>query len=409
MSQPSANTLDTLNGMFKERYAKQIENLIPDGVKLMNEIPFSGKEKMLGNLYHQPVILGLEHGVTFASSDDDAFNLNAPVAGQLKDAQVRGNPVVLRSVLGYTSASRAAQGGEQAFENATKYLVANMIRSLAKKLEIEMLYGQIGYGVVGSTAGALINLVVSEFAAGIWAGAEQMTVEIRNAAGTVSRGQATVVQVNIDGYTITLDQLPAGTIPTDVIWHKGAYGNEFAGVQAILANTGTLFNISAASYNLWQGNTYNAGSAQLSFTKVQHAIAVAVGKGLDSDVHCFVNPKTWADLMSDEAALRRYDSSYSDGTTETGSKAIEYYGQNGKITIEPSIYVKEGYSYILAMDEWSRIGSTDVTFKRPGKGDEFFRDLENSAGYELRAYSDQALFCAKPAVNVMIINIVNSA
>jgi hypothetical protein len=67
---------------------------------------------------------------------------------------------------------------------------------------------------------------------------------------------------------------------------------------------------------------------------VQHAIAVAVGKGLDSDVHCFVNPKTWADLMGDEAALRRYDSSYSDGTTETGSKAIEYYGQNGKITIE---------------------------------------------------------------------------
>ncbi len=38
----------------------------------------------------QPVILGLEHGVTFASSDDDAFNLNSPVAGQIKDAQVRG-------------------------------------------------------------------------------------------------------------------------------------------------------------------------------------------------------------------------------------------------------------------------------------------------------------------------------
>lgn len=29
----------------------------------------------------QPVILGHEHGITFASSDDDAFNLSAPVAG----------------------------------------------------------------------------------------------------------------------------------------------------------------------------------------------------------------------------------------------------------------------------------------------------------------------------------------
>jgi hypothetical protein len=83
--------------------------------------------------------------------------------------------------------------------------------------------------------------------------AEQMPIEIRSANGATSRGLATVVQVNIDGYTITLDQLPPGTIATDVIWHKGAYGIEFAGVQAIMQNTGTLFNISAASYNLWQG------------------------------------------------------------------------------------------------------------------------------------------------------------
>ena len=73
----------------------------------------------------QPVILGLEHGVTFASSDDDAFNLNAPIAGVIKDAQVRGNPVVLRSLLGYAAASRAALGGQKAFEDATKFLVAS--------------------------------------------------------------------------------------------------------------------------------------------------------------------------------------------------------------------------------------------------------------------------------------------
>ena len=38
----------------------------------------------------QPVILGHEHGVTFAASDDDAFNLQAAVAGAIKDAQIRG-------------------------------------------------------------------------------------------------------------------------------------------------------------------------------------------------------------------------------------------------------------------------------------------------------------------------------
>src|ERR1700759_1996887 len=130
----SPNTFaDTLNGLFKEAYADKLENLIPEGLKLYKMIDFLPKEKQPGNLYHQPVILGHEHGVTFASSDDDAFNLNAPVAGQIKDAQVRGNPVVLRSVLGYTAASRAAQGGAKAFMDATKFLVANMLRSITKK------------------------------------------------------------------------------------------------------------------------------------------------------------------------------------------------------------------------------------------------------------------------------------
>lgn len=55
-----------------------------------------------------------------------------------------------------------------------------------------------------------------------------------------------------------------------------------------------------------------------------------------------------------------------------------------------------------------RVGSTDMTFKRPGQGEEFFRDLENAAAYELRLYSDQAVFCMAPGKNVIVTAIVNS-
>jgi len=58
----TANTVSTLNGMFKEKYAGKIQNIIPDGVKLYNMIPFGGEDKRLGNQYHQPVVLQLEHG-----------------------------------------------------------------------------------------------------------------------------------------------------------------------------------------------------------------------------------------------------------------------------------------------------------------------------------------------------------
>lgn len=403
------NSVGTLNGFFKEAYADKLKELIPDGVKLLNKIKFMPKDKQPGNLYHQPVILGLEHGVTFANSDEDAFNLNAPVAGQIKDAQVRGNPVVLRSILGYAAASRAALGGQKAFMDATKFLVANMLRSLAKKLEIEMLYGQMGYGVVGSVASTVLTISTAEWAPGIWAGAEGMPIEIRDASGAVSRGETKVVSVDMTARSVTVQTALAGVVATDIIWHKGAFGNEFAGIHKILTiSSGSLFNIDVGTYNLFRGNSYDALSGALSFNKLNNAVARAVEKGLDGKVLALVNPRAWANMLSDQAALRRYDDSYSKAEAEMGSSGIKFHSQNGEIEIEPSIYVKEGYSYVLAMDEWMRVGSTDMTFKRPGQGEEFFRDLENAAGYELRAYSDQAVFCSAPGRNVIVINIVNS-
>ena len=411
----SANTLDTLNGLFKEVYADDLRDLIPDGAKLLKRIPFAKRDNTLGNFYHQPVVLGHEHGVTFAGSGEDAFNLNAPVAGQIRDAQVRGTQLVLRSAIGYASAARSAEGGNKAFKQATKFLVGNMLRSITKKLEIEMLYGYgggtlqdgLGYGKVGSTLGNVITIDTAHWAPGIWAGSENMPIEIRDITGAVSRGETTVTAVSFENRTITVQTLPAGVVATDVIWHKGAFGKEFAGVHQIITNTGTLFNISAGEFALWKGNEFSASSAALSFQKLQDAIARAVEKGLDNDVMVMVNPKTWADLLNDQAALRQYDSSYTPAQAENGAREIKFYGQNGIIEIIPSIYVKEGFAYILDEECLMRIGSTDVTFRRPGKGDEFFRELENNAGYELRAYTDQALFCHAPGRNVLVTDIVN--
>lgn len=399
---------DTLNANFKEKYADKIKNLIPEGLKLYKAIKFMAKEKQPGNLYHQPVILGLEHGVTFASSDDDAFNLNAPVAGQIKDAQVRGNPLVLRSVLGYMAAQRAASGKEGAFEDATKFLVANMLRSISKKLEIEMLYGQMGYGIVSSIAANVITLTTPSFAAGIWVGGENMPIEIRDTTGATIRGECVISSVDLDARTLTVNAAPAAVAATDVIWHKGAYGNEFAGIHKILTNTGTLFNISATTYSLWKGNSQSAGSTTLSLATVERAVVKAVNKGLESDVTVYVNVGAWNDLLTEQAAKRSYDQSYSSAQLESGAKALKFYGINGQITVEPSIYVKEGFAYVLCLEDWMKVGSTDVTFKRPNGDGEFFRELENSAGVELRCLADVAVFCMRPGCQSIITLIINS-
>jgi hypothetical protein len=404
----SANTFsDTLNANFKVVYAEKINDLIPDGTKLVQKIPFSGREAMMGQLFSQPVVLGLEWGITYASATDDAFALNAPVSGQLKEAQVRGCSMVLRSVLGYVAAARAAGGGQRAFEDATKYLIENMMKSMSKALEVQLLYGQMGLATVASIAANVITITTGEWAPGIWCGAVNKPLEIRTAAGAL-RGYCSVSAVDLSARTISVDLAPAGVIGTDVIYSKGSYGNEMAGIHKILTNTGSLFGIDAGVYSdLWKASTVSAGSAALTFAKLQDAIALGVEKGLDGDVMVLVNPKTWADLLTEQAALRQYDASYKSSLAENGAQEIAFHSQAGKASIVPSVYVKESYAYVLSIEDFSRIGSHDISFNRPGQEGKYFRDLENNHGFEVRASTDQAVFCSAPGKSVLITGITN--
>ena len=218
-----------------------------------------------------------------------------------------------------------------------------------------------------------------------------MPIEIRSTAG-VLRGSASITSVDLDLRTITLDMAIAGVVSTDIIFHKGAYNNEFAGVHKILTNTGELFGINASTYNLWKGNEYSAGSAALSMAKLQGAISRGVEKGLDEDVKVYVNPKSWDNLLTEQSALRMYDQSYSSEESKNGSKSIKFYSQNGLVEIIPSIYVKEGYAYVLCLYEFSRIGSTDVTFKLPGQNDKFIKGYgSNSHKGIFRNYNEDRI------------------
>jgi hypothetical protein len=401
----TANNITSLNGLFKEVYADKLEHLIPEGVKLYNMIKFAQKQKQPGNFYNQPVVLGLEHGITFAAEDEGAFALNSPITGQIKNAQVRGFQMLLRSVMAYDAAYASLGGGDKAFEDGTKFLVANMMKSIVRKVEIALFYGQSGYGTVASTAANVITITTADWAPGIWVGSENMRVEIYS-AGDVLRGDAKVTSVDMAARTVTVDSLPAGTVATDVIYHYGAKDKEMPGLHKIITNSGSLFGISASQYSLWKGNSYNSAGA-LTFPKVSLALAQAVEKGLESSVECFVNPRTWSDLMTDMAANRRFDSSYKKDVGMEGQESIEFHSQNGKISIHSSIFVKEGHAFLICPEDFQRIGSTDITFKQPGKSDEFFRELENNAGFELRCYSNQSLFCKAPGKQVIITGIVN--
>ncbi len=391
--------LTNANGLFKNVYASKEMDVQVESLKLLKLVPFVSKEKQTGNKYAQAIILNGEHGVSYGGPDDDAFTLLPAVAGKVKQAQVSGNPKCMRSLIGYSALSRSINSAGS-FMDATKYVVANMLKSMQKRLEVEAFYGATNLGAIDAVAGLEIELTAASWAPGIWSGGEKMPIEIRTALG-VLRGTAVIDAVDMDTKTLTLDAMPGGTIATDVIHFQGSYGNEFAGLKKIITNTGTLFNIDAAEFSLWKGNTYDAAGV-LSLEKIELAIARAVEKGLDSDVVCFVNPSVFSVLVADEAALRKYDASYKGQQGENGFSKLKFHAMNGSITVEPSIYVKQGDAFIVDPKVLMRIGSSDVTFKVPGTKEEFLRQSDTTTALELRCWTDQAIFTPAPGRHVYI-------
>ena len=433
------NRVSTLNGWFKEQYADNPAELIPAQFKLQDKIPF-GEVQAQGSQYVLPLVLQYPSGFTFAGPSAGAFSLNAASAGATVKATVQGYQMLLRESIDYESA-KLAESSKTSFGQVTGRVVRSMILACRKRLEIEFFYGQMGLGTLaavstGTFLGGLTSftsanstvatITTGEWAAGVWAGAKGMLLEVRDVTGATLRGNITANAVDLTNRKIQFNEV-IGTAginlqATDVFWFRGAYGNECAGVHKILSNTGTLFGVNAASYELWAGSTY-ANSGQLTFVSIQKAINAAVEKGLDGDLVALVSHKAWSNLLGNEVSNastatingaspskgRIYDQSYNGGKIVNGGKSLEFYEQNGGVEMIPTPYVKEGYCYLLSKRDWMRVGATDLTFVLPdSEGKKFIRPLSENAGFELRAWSHQAPFCAMPGHSAYISGIVNA-
>ena len=412
------STVATLNGLFKEVYPEGIRDLIPNGTKVQKLIKFVPATKELGKQYNQPVTLAYPNGFTFLAAGAGVTTLKDANTGTMKNAALDGSQIILREQMDYEAAAKSARG-RNSFMDGTKLMFKNMQMSMRKRVEVELLYGGggdagVGLGQVASISSNTLTFTAASWAPGIWSGLEGSAVTVNNGTSTTERGTSTITAVDIEARTVTLASAPGGTATNDVVYYENAYpsggSQEMTGIHKILANSGSLFGISASSYSLWKSVSYAVGSVALTFSKVRKAISLAVAKGLDDDCTLLVNPKTWDNLMDDLAALRRFVEKGGKGASyQIGAEEIIFFSQNGKIAVVPSIYVKEGFAYGLCAEDWVRPGAADVTFNTPGSSkDEIFFHLPTKNGFEARAYTDQAVFCEAPGRQFLMTGIVNS-
>lgn len=421
-------TTDSLDGMFKVRYADKLEKLVPSFNKLARDISFQNA-KRLGASYRFPVSLRRSSGVTYAGGSDygTAFTLNAANSGLTKEASLTGTEFVLRESISYGAVAASRGGNMAAFGNAFDRTVVDMTESAAFHREMALLYGGTSIGAVTGTPGqptattATVVISLASWAPGLWSQMEGATLDIYDSTGATLRNDSSATAVytvtNVDSSTRTITVSGEATdidaiANTDIIRPAGSTDAVFDGVDSICTNTGSLFGIDAGTYGLWQANTYGAGSAALTMAKINAAAAQMVPRGGMRDLTCYVSTATWSDLNDDIAALRQFHSTTRSGAdlgTRGDDNAIKYYGPSGEVKLVPHPLVKQGEAFLLDPKCFKRIGATDTTFDLgiEGQQNRFFRELADSAGFELRCYWNQGLICEKPAAQTKITGIVN--
>lgn len=410
-----------LEGLYKEVYGDKLHNLIPDIGMLIKEVPFRETEQ-LGNAFHIPVIVSDEQGATYAGPEEDGFALEAPEAMNTKDAVVKGSQILMRAAIGYKAAAAAAKGGKQAFVNATEMIIKRLMNSISRRVEVMLLYGGSATGIGEADSSVNINatsttvtFTLPTWGPGIWVGQKNASVDFYDGVtliGTLKVGSIT----DLEGAKMTFSGLAGDISAIDtalaagnlqVFW-KGAKGKEALGLDGIMTTSGLLFTIDNTVYDLFKSQLFNVGGVALSFDLLTDSLVNAILYGLDEDVQVLVSPRTWQDLNKDEAALRQYDYSYKPGMAEKGNEGIKFHLMNITVEIKSHAMVKEGEAFCYPKSHLRRVGAYEISMKTPGYGDEMFRQLENNAAFELRAYTDQALFSERPSHLIKLFGIVNS-
>lgn len=420
-------TATDLNAYAKEIYADKPINLIPEELHLVKDYTWR-EAASTGDKFIQPVKLSHESGFTYSIDDNSAFDLENAVPAIFKEAQVDGSSIVLSSLLSMVQLAKLDKS-VKGFMKAPATLLEDMNQAIWKRLEIAGFYGRSSTGLATihsntQVGGDVYDIVITAAttAPGIWAGAEGSYVDvIYNDGGTLKQRTSHPVLISRVslGATNTLrvtynasESAEASVVAGDFLVWNGAMGQvaataaciptEPCGMDKIITNTGSLFNIDASVYSLWAGNSFNVNGG-LTYQKLLQAADYGVGKGLSGDLNVYIPSKAFQQLASVESAFRRYNEAPNKATN--GAQSLEFFYQAGKMTIKPSIHVKPQEAFMVPKVGGHRIGASDVTFKLPGYNDDMFIQLPTNAGVALRAFSHQGWFFEAPAKMVKLYGI----
>jgi hypothetical protein len=424
-----AELTDVLNEYAHTLYTG-LKDAIPQEITLLEELPFD-KTNEQGGDYTEHIITAEEAGFVHGDATE---MMTAPTAVGMETvkATVNGYQVGMVSTLDYAKAQRASNS-KKAYADIAGKKQASGFNAIRRRVEDELWWGQYGLGKIASSANTnttttVLTITLAHWAPWLWAGKKNHTLVVYNASTRVGSGLFTITGVNLARGTRTitvtgstgdissLDSTVAGAADTlDLYWGGTVSGSlsfkTMVGLyKAASTTSGTLFGVTLADNPDVIPQTYSAGTAAMSFAKALEAAEVMIGRGVVEALRADFSIRTWNNMMTDQAALKRYQGK--EKKLSNGADALEFNCQGVTLEITSNGRMKESLGILRPKSSLKRIGAREISMVTPGsagssKGDIWYHD-PSRFGYSWRIWTHQAFFAEEPWRLCSISGIVNT-
>lgn len=424
-----ANTPESIatTEAFKARYQSGIKNPIPSSSKIQQMLDFKKADK-IGDKFYWSVSMTLPHGHTWNGGVDygSGINLNDAQAGKILMAEARGCEYYNRSEIPHGLLTKGENSGQVVMAPLMDVYMSRLVEATSHGLEIMSMYGGFSLGTIGvkgangGTAVFVATITEAKWAAGLWKCSEGMPIDIFAPDGTypdqpdagnkrTATGAAKVTAVNTAARQITITLAAVGDYAAitanDVIGPFNSVGKWASGIDQIVTLSAAGVNadvlgINPSQNSLWRASTFNAAGA-MNLTKFLQATTQlsinasdtpSFDKPGEGEPYVFVcSPYTQIDLITEQAALRRYTEESELKKLRAGGGGLIFDTPVGPVKIVSSSYIKAGDAYFMRPSDWHYVGSSMPTFGSPASlGGEVIAADPNRNTYRVMRYFDLA-------------------
>jgi hypothetical protein len=400
-----------LGGTLKEVYANEIKDLRLKVAVVQEAVPFKNSQ-LVGNNYHQPVIVTHNHGWFYDTSGGSRDMPDNPTAMQTKDLQVPAYEITERFRIPFGTIAALNAGNAASFFNTQTLKMLSTQKAILRDVEWSSLYGQQAIASVtactapsgGKVTFTLDSASISE---AFIAGMEGAPLDAYTTGGSQLNTNATLVvtaialgtspTLTVSGNASDLTALNGASVPYN-LFRRSTYGFEQPGIVTQAKNTGSLFGVTYSDYSLLLA-TQQTAVGQPSMKKVLDGVSKAQALGLEEEIELWAPPKGFNALMSDMAALRRIGGGeYKESNMKNGAEAVTFFSQSGAIKVVNCPFMKNGDMWAGSPKNLVRIGATDIVDKLGGEDLSVMQGSNNAL--EFRLFTNQCIVNIAPAQSI---------